>query len=923
MWCGARPGDDEYMCSWIEAPGYGNAWEQIFTTQTLWLTNPVNFSYKIRYDTEHPYDSVLVEYANAYYGWDELASYDGTGEAAGEHEFYFNGVATKIRFHFYSDGAWSDQDGLYNTDGAVIVDSLTITDNDGFYDYEDFESADVGDKDIGYWRTEVPWPFGTYSGLMTNLVAPDIDPCNYNLSTQMVFFVGSPFPDLVYPGLYSTPFCKGPNGNTEPCQDESVISPVIDLTRYSSSGNHVQDTDIPSGELSDLGGAILKFTAYQDLPFMNLVFYEWQVRSIVDGCAGEWKDYNYIYGYEEKGYVIKTNEISQFIESDSIQVSFRVFDMCAQWHWLYNVVCTAHTPAPWFDNVYVRRYKTVGPQWSYRDLDLFQDNFPEVEFDLESFVRADAANDLNANDDPVIRPGDSIVVSCYSPLGGSIAEDGGGARVYMHVKCTYIGDPGAPKPPLAGAVLEGNYGHYVSDDGTWTIIQGDSARTSSGNIAPDRFAFDLNDSLLTRGYMVEYYFKAYDNDGDSSTLPRYAHALPEDNPFPGGSYFFEFTCLPTLRTDILYVDDFHGRGTKDGVVQHYFDDTFRYLFGSSSSFPDRYDVNNPSSLVSNGPGSRAKPFQLTTAYDVIIWDSGNLYDGTITDGTEYSDKSNDCQMLNDWLMLSDHDVGLWVLGDNVASDLTGSPSPSALELMVTWCGVNPVASSYFEVAGGQIGTGVVNPFITTVPGTYLPNPMHTDSLYAYGGCPLINDFDCLETAGGSGQFALQYPDYGGESYYAAIQNQQVNAAEYAARTIWFGFSYMYITDIEIPSWSLVRYRLTYDILSWFGMPLFMEDLTDEPEMPLVNSLSQNFPNPFNPVTTIQYSVKDRGVASLRVYNAAGQLVRTLVNEVKDPGVYKVDWDGRNNRGLQVTSGVYFYCMEAKDYRSTRKMVMLR
>jgi len=67
---------------------------------------------------------------------------------------------------------------------------------------------------------------------------------------------------------------------------------------------------------------------------------------------------------------------------------------------------------------------------------MFQDNFPESEFDLSGWVRADAANDLNPNDDPVIRPGDSIVVGCTSPLGEGIAEDPllGGPAIYMHVK---------------------------------------------------------------------------------------------------------------------------------------------------------------------------------------------------------------------------------------------------------------------------------------------------------------------------------------------------------------------------------------------------------------------------------------------------------------------------------------------------------
>jgi flagellar hook assembly protein FlgD len=63
--------------------------------------------------------------------------------------------------------------------------------------------------------------------------------------------------------------------------------------------------------------------------------------------------------------------------------------------------------------------------------------------------------------------------------------------------------------------------------------------------------------------------------------------------------------------------------------------------------------------------------------------------------------------------------------------------------------------------------------------------------------------------------------------------------------------------------------------------------------------------------------------ALKVYNVAGQLVRTLVNGTKDAGSYTITWDGKNNRGSGVASGIYFYKMETKDFSQTKKMVMLR
>jgi hypothetical protein len=91
------------------------------------------------------------------------------------------------------------------------------------------------------------------------------------------------------------------------------------------------------------------------------------------------------------------------------------------------------------------------------------------------------------------------------------------------------------------------------------------------------------------------------------------------------------------------------------------------------------------------------------------------------------------------------------------------------------------------------------------------------------------------------------------------------------------------------------------------------------------SLSQNYPNPFNPTTTIRYLVPD-GVAQrvrLVVYDVSGARVRTLVNREQAGGSYTVDWDGRNDNGQAVGSGMYFYRLVERNYKQTRKMLLLK
>ncbi len=90
------------------------------------------------------------------------------------------------------------------------------------------------------------------------------------------------------------------------------------------------------------------------------------------------------------------------------------------------------------------------------------------------------------------------------------------------------------------------------------------------------------------------------------------------------------------------------------------------------------------------------------------------------------------------------------------------------------------------------------------------------------------------------------------------------------------------------------------------------------EIPNDFSLSQNFPNPFNPNTIIRFKIKDSRLTILKVFDLLGREVATLVNEQLQPGTYEVDWDAAN-----YPSGVYYYKLIAGDYSETKKMVVLK
>ncbi len=94
-------------------------------------------------------------------------------------------------------------------------------------------------------------------------------------------------------------------------------------------------------------------------------------------------------------------------------------------------------------------------------------------------------------------------------------------------------------------------------------------------------------------------------------------------------------------------------------------------------------------------------------------------------------------------------------------------------------------------------------------------------------------------------------------------------------------------------------------------------------VPTSFALQQNYPNPFNPTTTIKYQIPSNSEVSLVVYNVMGQKVRTLFSGHKEPGYYSVAWDGMNDNGRKVATGIYIYRLQAGDYVKSFKMLLVK
>ena len=94
-------------------------------------------------------------------------------------------------------------------------------------------------------------------------------------------------------------------------------------------------------------------------------------------------------------------------------------------------------------------------------------------------------------------------------------------------------------------------------------------------------------------------------------------------------------------------------------------------------------------------------------------------------------------------------------------------------------------------------------------------------------------------------------------------------------------------------------------------------------LPQVFSLAQNYPNPFNPVTTIGYGIPEQSNVRILIYNVLGEVVKTIVNQRKEPGYYFSSWNGTNDFGASVSAGIYFYEIHANDFVKTRKLLLLK
>ena len=126
--------------------------------------------------------------------------------------------------------------------------------------------------------------------------------------------------------------------------------------------------------------------------------------------------------------------------------------------------------------------------------------------------------------------------------------------------------------------------------------------------------------------------------------------------------------------------------------------------------------------------------------------------------------------------------------------------------------------------------------------------------------------------------------------------------------------------------DMIALNTAHVVNSWYqgeNINIDIPAALDTKDAPVVFELNQNFPNPFNPTTSISFSIPKSGHVELKIYDILGRRVKTLISGAYDVGNYSIVWDATDMNGNLVSNGIYFYAIRAADYSSTKKMLFMK
>ena len=930
LWCGSDslwidgyPVDCE---TWSGTPGYGDSWNcivQLTLPPTFDIANGCTLFFDPRYDTECKYDYFYMDFYNGT-EWKTLATFNASsnnpgaecGPSSGGNPDYWGNTDTDqpysadwqertnpaepafgdviipdsllvvsgpiFRWRFTSDGAWSDADGRGNTDGGAFIDNVWIWGDDERY-AEDFET---GVLDTNYWS--LPNPDGVADAWH---IQHDPDPLYEGDEPGYDPYTCTNDSSSVYRARPTGGYPSGADWRNQ--WYYRLVSPRIPIQ---NTGCIVQ-YDIYCLTLDytcDYGRFMYRFYSNS-----NDRWCPW--RSSPDGLSYSWcSQYFWWRDHSEPvGYYYGS-------DADSVQFCWELEDVSFP-----GSFCEGKHKSTDFqvDNVSVGFYDASSTIFRASNLDLLHDTFHD---NLCAYNSSFDANDPDTvghysgppYDDVPLRRDHQLLMDVLDKDGLASVElygstDMGVTWVAVSMILDWLADPDDPSKG----------GEY------W------------GTLCPDDFGLDAWEV----GTEVRYFVKALDILSNEEYFP-----APADPGHPGHTGgpddYLTFSILPLYPGGytgprILLVDG-SGEESYDWApcltsVSQYcrLEDIYEQVLTDAGYCYDKYDVNGAGSSVSIEPTDFDE-------YHAVVWFTGSrdYYMFSAETGT----------LMVDYL----NNGGKFVLcGDRVAYALMDCPpgyicAEDILDQVI--------CAEYLE----EMPSPFEYPYVyaaaeDTIDVFGTPVAIDLDTLLIYRQCPSLTDLSYLQAGVPADSCVSQsvmhvanpitgdsdqviYSEFGGVGQIVLI-NFDLGRSVNHSRAYCDG-----VTPHPAPGFSAGTYDGRVEL-----MRVILEDLLGlasngggtakvvEPPSTYSWALSQNSPNPCVADTEIRFVVAQRCRVKIRIYNAVGQTVRLLEDSVKSPGNHAVRWGGRNTSGERVSSGVYFYKIEAGPFTATRKMLVLR
>jgi hypothetical protein len=460
-----------------------------------------------------------------------------------------------------------------------------------------------------------------------------------------------------------------------------------------------------------------------------------------------------------------------------------------------------------------------------------------------------------------------------------------------------------------------------------------------GTLCPDVFSL----ALWPVGTEVWYYVWCQDGLGQEDYFPSDAYEGDPDHTGTRADYF-TFSILPMFPmemaayegTKILLVDGY-GRNNydyaecleaNDNIVS--LEDIYEQTLIDAGYCYDKFDIGGAGSNVHIHP-------LMYTPYDAVVWFCGPYFSNYLFDAPAqrairtYMNAGGKIALFGDRIAYCMSEVGEDSLDGEFLNGIMGCNYQAEMEPSFDKPWVYLEAAPSVEVFGGTV-------------------PIAMDSLLVYRQCPYLKDMSYVLTSAdpdtgyvaqpllymlnpqveydpADGAIYVEKPAEGGQCVFV---NYDLCAFATHRRTQCDG---SVDWDDPPPGYHVGAYYGRVELMETilkdiFGLtPPFPGGgggMSDIPKKTTFRwALTQNRPNPCVRSTEIRFEVARTSRVSIKVYNALGQLVRTLENKQLQPGRYSVVWDGTNEVGQKVSSGVYFYKMDAQKFSATKKMLVVK